>query len=253
MVDEVLKCHDHVDPPAHEICEPICPKIDIENGTYGSVTIVDGCIVDAQECHLPVYTPPVCCGGDSGGDGGTVTELNLLPDSCNLLNKTGGEYYVKPVFTNTSTVSWSGCGTSASPFSATVSASQSVTISGGACINAQYAGGQWNISHQDGALAAGTYDGITLDACGHVTEIDIDDPQELAPKGGSSITIVGNEISIAPSPAQGVYQLGGTTITVDAEGRVTNISNTPIAAGSFTTVDGKTVTYDTTGVITSVV
>ena len=256
MVDEVLKCHDPIEPVAPKICEPICPKVNVENGTYGSVTIVDGCIVDAQDCHLPVYTPPVCCdGGDGGGGGGgTTTELGLLADGCNLLKKTGSDYYVKPVFANTSSVTWSGCGTTSSPFSATaITSSDGVIINGTSCIQASYNGTAWIVGHTPNGLASGVYDGITIDQCGHITNVDIPLGDDLTAKGGSAIVITGNEISIADSPAQGVYQLGNTSITIDGEGRVIGITTVAIPAGTFTTVDGKIVTYDQSGVITSVV
>ena len=254
MVDEVLDCREEViTPPPPSICEPICKKIEVVNGTYGSVTIVDGCIVDAQDEHLPVYTPPTCCDGDTGGGGGTNTELNILPDVCNLLKKVGGEYYVKPVFSNTSSATWSGCGTTGDPFELIIPTSETITINGFKCIDVTNTGNAYVVSHTSNPIAAGIHDGITVDECGHITDVNLDSFDQLEGKPGSAIVVTGGEISIQPSPAEGSYQLGGTTITVDAEGRVTAITAVPIPAGSFTTVDGKTVSFDSHGVITSVV
>ena len=258
MTTEVLKCHTKIDPPAPAICEPICPKVNVENGTYGSVTIVDGCIVDAQDCHLPIYTPAICCGGSGGGGGGggttTITDIALLPDACNLLRKVGSEYYVKPVVANSSSVTWSGCGTPADPYTlAVVATNDDVVITGVDCIQTSFNGTSWVIAHTDNGLNAGTYDGITVNQCGHITNVELEATQELEPLGGTSVVIDGNDISLQSSPAAGVYDLGNTSLTIDNEGRVIAIVTTPIVAGTFTTADGKTVTYDSAGVITSVV
>lgn len=216
----------------------------VPDGVYSQVTLFNGQIVDASDL-VPTYTPQACCDGGTPNTGGGNNTIPILAGADNLLKVIGGEYYVKPVFTNSTTVTTSGSGTTNDPytFEATATGGSSTTVTAGDDIEVTAVTGGFQVSQVDSAVGNTTFMGMDINATGHVVATD-----------------AGVEAA-----AVGTHDFAGISVTINAEGRVTNLtgthnvgtggtglSGTGITAGTFTTADGKTVAYSSDGLITSV-
>jgi len=218
----------------------------IANGTYTRVTINNGQIIDADDQAM-TYTPEDCC-PTTGGDTGGGTALPVSSDPANLLKVVSGAYLVKPTFANTPSVVITGDGTAANPWKAAVQGgtSSSGALIAGQCISLSNTTLGQRIAHGNSTVGVQTFMGVTYDICGHPTSFDAG----------------------VNSNVDDEFTLGGFTITINDEGRITNIvgagSNDLIEPGNFissaitsTSILGVTTTapftfsYNEYGIITS--
>lgn len=206
----------------------------VNDGTYNQVTIVNGQIIGASD-QVPTYTPDTCCPDVPGTN--PAGAIPLVQSSDNLLQQAGGAYFVTPIFQDSASVTWSGAGTTNDPFIATASSSGgggTGTVEPGNCIEVTPTATGVEVGHEDSPVGSSTFMGMTIDQCGHVTATDA---------GVDSVV-------------EGSHVIAGATVTINDEGRIIAISvgaGSTLTAGSFTTADGFTVSYNSNGVITAVV
>ena len=270
------------------------------DGTYGSITLQDGCVVGYGDCEIPTYTPPYCnpnpapCNDGTGG--GTGTTATVSPRAGNQLATDDYGLYAKAYVQGGTGVTVTGHGTQSSPYMVSMAentgGSTDGKIVGQGGISVEQRGGVYFLSMPRAELTAGKYGAFTINEYGQITGVDNDiatltsdniggsnDVQvskiadgisiDLAPTqltansyrfGGYDVSIsdggrVTNATQVARTEA-GTYKLGAYNIELDQFGGITGIvqsTEVPQSAGSFTTSDGSTVSYDDTGRITSVV
>lgn len=268
------------------------------DGTYGSITLQDGCVVAYGDCEVPVYTPPYCnpspvpCSEVTGSGAGS-TAVSVSPRADNQLRQDVTGLYAKTYLSGGTGVSVTGTGTASSPYVVALASnaeggSDGGTIVGQGAIEGVTRNGVTYVSLKTNGVEAGKYGPLTIDRYGLVTGIDegavfltsknLSTSRELTLTG-----VDGAELSLAESPAAGVLNLGGYRVTVSQGGRVIDASrevniaggtyklgaynvtidnfgsissieqsNVPNGAGTFTALDGRVITYDDTGRITSV-
>ena len=270
------------------------------DGTYGSITLQDGCVVGYGDCEIPTYTPPYCnpnpapCNDGTGGGKGTTATVS--PRAGNQLATDAYGLYAKAYVQGGTGVTVTGHGTQSSPYMVSMAentgGSTDGKIVGQGGISVEQRGGVYFLSMPRAELTAGKYGAFTINEYGQITGVDDDiatltsdniggsnDVQvskiadgisiDLAPTqltansyrfGGYDVSIsdggrVTNATQVARTEA-GTYKLGAYNIELDQFGGITGIvqsTEVPQSAGSFTTSDGSTVSYDDTGRITSVV
>lgn len=270
------------------------------DGTYGSITLQDGCVVGYGDCEIPTYTPPYCnpnpapCNDGTGGGKGTTATVS--PRAGNQLATDDYGLYAKAYVQGGTGVTVTGHGTQSSPYMVSMAentgGSTDGKIVGQGGISVEQRGGVYFLSMPRAELTAGKYGAFTINEYGQITGVDNDiatltsdniggsnDVQvskiadgisiDLAPTqltansyrfGGYDVSIsdggrVTNATQVARTEA-GTYKLGAYNIELDQFGGITGIvqsTEVPQSAGSFTTSDGSTVSYDDTGRITSVV
>ena len=270
------------------------------DGTYGSITLQDGCVVGYGDCEIPTYTPPYCnpnpapCNDGTGGGKGTTATVS--PRAGNQLATDAYGLYAKAYVQGGTGVTVTGHGTQSSPYMVSMAentgGSTDGKIVGQGGISVEQRGGVYFLSMPRAELTAGKYGAFTINEYGQITGVDNDittltsdniggsnDVQvskiadgisiDLAPTqltansyrfGGYDVSIsdggrVTNATQVARTEA-GTYKLGAYNIELDQFGGITGIvqsTEVPQSAGSFTTSDGSTVSYDDTGRITSVV
>ena len=270
------------------------------DGTYGSITLQDGCVVGYGDCEIPTYTPPYCnpnpapCNDGTGG--GTGTTATVSARAGNQLSTDNYGLYAKAYVQGGTGVTVTGHGTQSSPYMVSMAentgGSTDGKIVGQGGISVEQRGGVYFLSMPRAELTAGKYGAFTINEYGQITGVDDDiatltsdniggsnDVQvskiadgisiDLAPTqltansyrfGGYDVSIsdggrVTNATQVARTEA-GTYKLGAYNIELDQFGGITGIvqsTEVPQSAGSFTTSDGSTVSYDDTGRITSVV
>ena len=270
------------------------------DGTYGSITLQDGCVVGYGDCEIPTYTPPYCnpnpapCNDGTGGGKGTTATVSARAG--NQLSTDNYGLYAKAYVQGGTGVTVTGHGTQSSPYMVSMAentgGSTDGKIVGQGGISVEQRGGVYFLSMPRAELTAGKYGAFTINEYGQITGVDNDiatltsdniggsnDVQvskiadgisiDLAPTqltansyrfGGYDVSIsdggrVTNATQVARTEA-GTYKLGAYNIELDQFGGITGIvqsTEVPQSAGSFTTSDGSTVSYDDTGRITSVV
>ena len=276
-------------------------KIVTPDGTYGSITLHDGCVVAYGDCEIPTYTPPYCnpnplpCGegvGTGGGTGGgTVT---VSPTAGNHLKQDPFGLFAKTYLSGGTGITVSGEGTQQRPYTVALqgnadgNSGTEATIVGSGAIDAVTRNGVTYISLKSNGVTAGKYGPLTINEQGVVTAID-EAETFLTSKNlqvSRELTLQGidtTQIGLADSSAAGTRRFGGYDVTVSQGGRVTQATrvsditggnykigaytvtldnyggitgieqdDVPASAGSFKTLDGRTVKYDETGRITSV-
>lgn len=131
--------------PAFNVCvgdrtlkwDGFCPTIErtrhTPDGTYTSVTVVDGCIVGYGYADEATYTPPYCnpnptsCQG-TGGVGNTTTTIS--PNTGNSITQTSSGLYSKTYINTGSGLAISGDGTQRSPYTITINSASSSGTTG---------------------------------------------------------------------------------------------------------------------------
>lgn len=295
--------------PAFDLCvgdrifkwDGFCPTVErsrhTPDGTYTSVTVVDGCIVGYGYAPEATYTPPYCNPNparcqESGAGGVSTAEVS--PNINNSLTKTSNGLYARTYIQGGDGVTVSGVGTVSSPYkiSSTVGTSSVGvgTIVGRNGVVAETSANNVNyIGLTATGVARGTYDvatQFTVDEFGRITAAENSpDPLVTAGEGlqtspaGDSITVehptvmVDNTLVLGAytirlnnsghitgtergvNIAGGVYNLGAYNVGINAYGGITSIEqreDVMSEVGEFTTVDGKVISFDQTGRLTSV-
>lgn len=248
----------------------------IPDGWYGEVQIVNGCIKDAKQSALPVYTPPPCVGAAGHGSNtpGVGTMPPISPDACNLLSMQGGALQAVLHVQAGAGVALSGCGTAQDPLHIAADTHGSEGGSGGggtvylqaATPSALSITGSgtlqdaYQIGLKESPLPAGAHGAFTTDAYGRVigytATASSDALMAISPGYGTEVA------TISPGVAQvnlthtgikaGQYQLGGYTVGVDASGRVTTAEPTIKLKASTYKIGDYDVAVNATGSITGI-
>lgn len=216
--------------------EPGTPPPD---GTYGTITIVDGCIVNLGPVRPPLYTEancvdvPASCAGGGGGGSGSPCDVstqagNLL--TCDIAGKPLAKLYTAPSLS----VVFSGDGTEDSPLTASMAPGASTTrVTANPPISVTSKDNVYDISHRKGTSLK--LNGMEFDSWGHLVAYNTPPDSANSP----IIGILGDALSgveaKANTPSAGIYtiglaalsgsdsatQLGGYEVSVDKYGRVT--------------------------------
>lgn len=265
----------------------------IPDGTYSSITIKDGCIIDMGDADIPEYTPPACVEPPTPCNGGG-TSISVSPSAGNLTTDTVNGIYTTVVFGDGTNTTITGAGTPGNPFIINAQAGSDLSITPGTSdIDiSNPADGVISIGLNDSGIAAGTYNGITFSSRGIATGVDAHYGDNLlrGAVGGQEVNVqvengvahillkesaaggetlnLGNyrvkltqgglieDVTVANVPMQpGSYTFGLADVTLGTAGTVESVTQaaTIIQPGSFTTADGKTVTFDGYGRIVGVV
>lgn len=271
------------------------------DGTYTSVTVVNGCIVGYGYADEPTYTPPYCnpnpthcqTGGSSGSSGSGWNGV-ISPNVDNSIKLTSSGLYARTYIQGAGGISVVGTGTVTNPY--IISGGSGAAGSGG--VSAVVGRNGIETETTNGVVLAGLEevgkpgvydigDQITIDRFGRVTDVtkrtdpivaagsgltsrpdgdtlviehpkvNVDDRLIL---GGMSVAVnqTGHIVSNAREIKinSGVYNLGAYDVGLNSYGSVTSItqrSDIMPQDGSFTTSDGKTISYDITGRLTGIV
>ena len=239
------------------------------NGTYGSITIQDGCVVGYGECEVPTYTPPYCnpnpapC-NEGGGGGGTGTTATVSPRAGNQLTTDNYGLYAKAYVQGGTGVTVTGQGTQPSPYIISMASGTGGGTTGGAIvgqgpISVEERNGVYFISMPRANLTAGKYGPFNVNEYGVITGID-DNVDMLTSDniGGSDdvqITKVAGGITIDLAPTQltaNSYRFGGYDVSISDGGRITNATQVARTEAGTYKLGAYNVTLDQYGGITGI-
>lgn len=271
------------------------------DGTYGSITLRDGCAISYGECEIPTYTPPYCNpnpapnNGIGAGTPGSST-ITVSPTPGNTIKRDAFGLFAKTYLAGGTGIEVSGEGTQQRPYSISLqggidgNGGSGATVVGSGAIEVVERNGVSYISLKKPSISAGKYGPFTVSEYGIITAVD-DNASILSTtnfKTSAELTLNTLDgdvfLGLAASPAKGNdYRLGGYDVDVSEGGRVTGVTRVvdldggtykvgaynitfdnfgavtaidqgtvPTSAGSFKSLDGRTVTYDETGRITEV-
>ena len=244
-------------------------KMVTPDGTYGSITLRDGCVVAYGDCEIPTYTPPYCnpnplpCGeggGAGGGAGGTVT---VSPTAGNHLKQDQFGLFAKTYLSGGTGIVVSGEGTQQRPYTVSLQGNadgnggSDATIVGSGVIEAVTRNGVTYISLKPSGVTAGKYGPLTVNEYGIITAAD---PTELFLTSKNlqvsrELTLQGDDtaqLGLAESAAAGTHRFGGYDVVVSAGGRVTKATRVSDIAGGNYKIGAYTITLDNYGGITGI-
>ena len=236
------------------------------DGTYGSITLHDGCVVAYGDCEIPTYTPPYCnpnplpCGEGVGTGGGTVT---VSPTAGNHLKQDQFGLFAKTYLSGGTGITVSGEGTQQRPYTVSLqgnadgNSGSDATIVGSGAIDAVTRNGVTYISLKTNGVTAGKYGPLTVDENGIITAVDENDvfltsknlqvSRELTLQGVDTA-----QLGLAESAAAGTHRFGGYDVTVSQGGRVTQATRVSDIAGGNYKIGAYTITLDNYGGITGI-
>lgn len=241
-------------------------KMVTPDGTYGSITLHDGCVVAYGDCEIPTYTPPYCnpnplpCGGDVGTGGGTVT---VSPAAGNHLKQDQFGLFAKTYLSGGTGITVSGDGTQQRPYTVSLqgnadgNSGSDATIVGSGAIDAVTRNGVTYISLKTNGVAAGKYGPLTVDEYGIITAVDEAD-MFLTSKNlqvSRELTLQGvdtAQLGLTESSAAGTHRFGGYDVTVSQGGRVTQATRVSDITGGNYKIGAYTITLDNYGGITGI-
>lgn len=267
------------------------------DGTYSTVTTVDGCVTEYGYADEASYTPPYCnpnptsCQETGTGSGGVVT---ISPSSGNTLVQTSNGLFAKTYIQGGTGVEVTGGGTQTNPYivklATTASGSGTATVVGrNGLVSETSALGVTYIGMEETGVKTGVYDindvftidkygrivsaearqdplitaGAGLEATNHGDSVQIAHPThniENAIAAGAYVLAVNNSGHIIETQRAihldaGVYNLGAYHVGINEYGSINSIQQSDDvmpSAGSFTSLDGKTIMYDVTGRLTGI-
>ena len=236
------------------------------DGTYGSITLHDGCVVAYGDCEIPTYTPPYCnpnplpCGEGVGTGGGTVT---VSPTAGNHLKQDQFGLFAKTYLSGGTGITVSGEGTQQRPYTVSLqgnadgNSGSDATIVGSGAIDAVTRNGVTYISLKTNGVTAGKYGPLTVDENGIITAVDENDvfltsknlqvSRELTLQGVDTA-----QLGLAESAAAGTHRFGGYDVTVSQGGRVTQATRVSDITGGNYKIGAYTITLDNYGGITGI-
>lgn len=240
------------------------------NGTYGAITIQDGCVVGYGECEVPTYTPPYCnpnpapCNEGGSGGGGTGTTATVSPRAGNQLTTDNYGLYAKAYVQGGTGVTVTGQGTQTSPYIISMASGTGGGTTGGKIvgqgpISVEERNGVYFISIPRANLTAGKYGPFNVNEYGVITGID-DNVAMLTSDniGGSNdvqITKVADGITIDLAPTQltaNSYRFGGYDVSISDGGRITNATQVARTEAGTYKFGAYNVTLDQYGGITGI-
>ena len=240
------------------------------DGTYGSITLQDGCVVGYGECEVPVYTPPYCnpnpapCNEGGGGGGGTGTTAIVSPRAGNQLTTDNYGLYAKAYVQGGTGVTVTGQGTQTSPYIISMAEGTGGGTTGGKIvgqgpITVDERNGVYFVSMPRANLTAGKYGAFNVNEYGVITSID-DNVDMLTSDniGGSNdvqITKAAGGITIDLAPTQltaNSYRFGGYDVSISDGGRITNATQVARTEAGTYKLGAYNVTLDQYGGITAI-
>ena len=263
------------------------------DGTYSSVTLVDGCVVEYGHCPEPVYTPPYCnpnpapCQTPTGGLSGSIS---TGVDNA-LVQKSDG-LFARAYLNGSDSVTITGVGTLSNPyvikFTAPNIGSREVVATKGLVSNTTADGVTYVGMEQ--VNSEGVYDitdQFTVDSYGRIISVDKRDEPLIGAGAGLETNNQGNTVFLAHPTYNtadsvvvggwtvslnnsghitatarsitlqaGTYNIGAYNVGLNEFGSVTSIvqrDDVLPSSGTFRTADGKILSYDITGRLTGVV
>ena len=238
------------------------------DGTYGSITLQDGCVVGYGDCEIPTYTPPYCnpnpapCNDGTGG--GTGTTATVSPRAGNQLSTDNYGLYAKAYVQGGTGVTVTGHGTQSSPYMVSMAentgGSTDGKIVGQGGISVEQRGGVYFLSMPRAELTAGKYGAFTINEYGQITGVD-DDIATLTSDniGGSNdvqVSKIADGISIDLAPTQltaNSYRFGGYDVSISDGGRVTNATQVARTEAGTYKLGAYNIELDQFGGITGIV
>ena len=238
------------------------------DGTYGSITLQDGCVVGYGDCEIPTYTPPYCnpnpapCNDGTGG--GTGTTATVSPRAGNQLATDNYGLYAKAYVQGGTGVTVTGHGTQSSPYMVSMAentgGSTDGKIVGQGGISVEQRGGVYFLSMPRAELTAGKYGAFTINEYGQITGVD-DDIATLTSDniGGSNdvqVSKIADGISIDLAPTQltaNSYRFGGYDVSISDGGRVTNATQVARTEAGTYKLGAYNIELDQFGGITGIV
>ena len=238
------------------------------DGTYGSITLQDGCVVGYGDCEIPTYTPPYCnpnpapCNDGTGGGKGTTATVS--PRAGNQLATDAYGLYAKAYVQGGTGVTVTGHGTQSSPYMVSMAentgGSTDGKIVGQGGISVEQRGGVYFLSMPRAELTAGKYGAFTINEYGQITGVD-DDITTLTSDniGGSNdvqVSKIADGISIDLAPTQltaNSYRFGGYDVSISDGGRVTNATQVARTEAGTYKLGAYNIELDQFGGITGIV
>lgn len=205
-----------------------CPTVErnrrTPDGTYTSVTVVDGCIVEYGHADAPTYTPPYCnpnpahCQG-----GGSMADLKVSPAPDNSLTQTASGLYARTYVQGGTGITVSGTGTVADPYAvsmtpATHTGATTAVIGRNGIVSETTNNGITFLGLEESGVKTGVYDitdQFTVDRFGRITSVvQRQDPLIIAGKGiethnqGDSVMVGHPTYNIENTMVLGAYIVG---------------------------------------------
>lgn len=238
------------------------------DGTYGSITLQDGCVVGYGDCEIPTYTPPYCnpnpapCNDGTGG--GTGTTATVSPRAGNQLATDDYGLYAKAYVQGGTGVTVTGHGTQSSPYMVSMAentgGSTDGKIVGQGGISVEQRGGVYFLSMPRAELTAGKYGAFTINEYGQITGVDNDIATLTSDNiGGSNdvqVSKIADGISIDLAPTQltaNSYRFGGYDVSISDGGRVTNATQVARTEAGTYKLGAYNIELDQFGGITGIV
>ena len=278
-----------------------CPTVErprhTPDGTYTSVTVVDGCIVGYGYAYEATYTPPYCNPNpahcqESGT--GVTADIKISTSPDNTLTQTSGGLFARSYVQGGTGVTVGGTGTVTNPY--TISLSQATNTGGTVAVVGRNGlvsettnTGVTYIGLEESGVKTGVYDitdQFTVDRFGRIISVvQRQDPLVSAGSGleannqGDTVQIghptrdiednmvlgayvvgvsnTGHIISTqrAINVNDGVYHIGAYNVGINEYGSISSIvqrTDVMPSSGTFTTTDGKIISYDVTGRLTGI-
>ena len=238
------------------------------DGTYGSITLQDGCVVGYGDCEIPTYTPPYCnpnpapC--NEGVGGGTGTTATVSARAGNQLATDAYGLYAKAYVQGGTGVTVTGHGTQSSPYMVSMAentgGSTDGKIVGQGGISVEQRGGVYFLSMPRAELTAGKYGAFTINEYGQITGVDNDIATLTSDNiGGSNdvqVSKIADGISIDLAPTQltaNSYRFGGYDVSISDGGRVTNATQVARTEAGTYKLGAYNIELDQFGGITGIV
>lgn len=238
------------------------------DGTYGSITLQDGCVVGYGDCEIPTYTPPYCnpnpapCNDGTGGGKGTTATVS--PRAGNQLATDAYGLYAKAYVQGGTGVTVTGHGTQSSPYMVSMAentgGSTDGKIVGQGGISVEQRGGVYFLSMPRAELTAGKYGAFTINEYGQITGVDNDIATLTSDNiGGSNdvqVSKIADGISIDLAPTQltaNSYRFGGYDVSISDGGRVTNATQVARTEAGTYKLGAYNIELDQFGGITGIV
>ena len=238
------------------------------DGTYGSITLQDGCVVGYGDCEIPTYTPPYCnpnpapCNDGTGGGKGTTATVSARAG--NQLSTDNYGLYAKAYVEGGTGVTVTGHGTQSSPYMVSMAentgGSTDGKIVGQGGISVEQRGGVYFLSMPRAELTAGKYGAFTINEYGQITGVDNDIATLTSDNiGGSNdvqVSKIADGISIDLAPTQltaNSYRFGGYDVSISDGGRVTNATQVARTEAGTYKLGAYNIELDQFGGITGIV
>ena len=238
------------------------------DGTYGSITLQDGCVVGYGDCEIPTYTPPYCnpnpapCNDGTGGGKGTTATVSARAG--NQLSTDDYGLYAKAYVQGGTGVTVTGHGTQSSPYMVSMAentgGSTDGKIVGQGGISVEQRGGVYFLSMPRAELTAGKYGAFTINEYGQITGVDNDIATLTSDNiGGSNdvqVSKIADGISIDLAPTQltaNSYRFGGYDVSISDGGRVTNATQVARTEAGTYKLGAYNIELDQFGGITGIV